>query len=61
MCPNPELLDKLHLLLLESECPAEIDRPNLTLAYAKQYETNAANALRRLKIEYRVEMDDVSL
>jgi hypothetical protein len=60
VCPDRELLDKLHGLLLESQCPAEIDRPNRTLTYAKQYESAVANALRRLKTEYRLEIEDIS-
>src|SRR5262249_12743285 len=55
VCPDRELLDRLHRLLLESQCPAEIDRPNLTLAYSKQYESAVANAIRQLKTEYRLE------
>ena len=59
VCPDRELLDKLHRLLLECQCPAEIDRPNLTLTYSKQYESAVANAIRRLKTEYRLEIDDI--
>ena len=47
--PDRELLDKLYHLLLECECPAEIDRPNLTLAYSKQVESAVADAIRRLE------------
>jgi len=60
VCPDRELLDKLHGLLLECQCPTEIDRPNLTLTYSKQYESAVANAIRRLKTEYRLEIDDIS-
>jgi hypothetical protein len=60
VCPDRELLDKLHRLLLECQCPAEIDRPNLTLTYSKQYESAVADALRRLKTEYRLEIEDIS-
>ena len=60
VCPDHELLDKLHRLLLECQCPAEFDRPNLTLTYSKQYESAVANAIRRLKTEYRLEIDDIS-
>ncbi len=60
VCPDRELLDKLHGLLLECQCPTEIDRPNLALTYSKQYESTVANAIRRLKAEYRVEIDDIS-
>ena len=60
VCPDRELLDRLHRLLLECQCPTEIDRPNLTLTYAKQYESAVANAIRRLKTEYRLEIDDIT-
>lgn len=60
VCPDRELLDRLHRLLLESQCPAEIDRPNLTLTYSKQYESAVANALRSLKTEYRLEIEDLT-
>ena len=60
VCPDRELLDKLHRLLLECQCPAEIDRPNLTLTYSKQYESAVANAIRQLKTEYRLEIEDIS-
>jgi hypothetical protein len=60
VCPDHKLLDRLHRLLLESQCPAEIDRPNLTLTYSKQYEAPVAKAIRSLKTEYRLEIDDIS-
>jgi hypothetical protein len=60
VCPDRELLDRLHRLLLACQCPTEIDRPNLTLTYSKQYESAVANAIRRLKTEYRLEIDDIS-
>jgi hypothetical protein len=58
--PDRELLDKLHGLLLECQCPTEIDRPNLTLSYSKHYESAVANAIRQLKTEYRLEIEDIS-
>src|SRR5204863_2212472 len=48
VCPDRELLDRLNGLLLECQCPAEIDRSNLTLTYSKQYDSAVANAIRRL-------------
>jgi len=60
VCPDRGFLEKLHGLLLECQCPAEIDRPNLTLTYAKQYEPAAANAIKRLKTEYQLEINDIS-
>jgi hypothetical protein len=60
VCPDRELLDKLHRLLLERQCPVEMDRPNLTLTYSKQYESAVANAIRQLKTEYQLKIEDVS-
>ena len=60
VCPDRELLDRLHGLLLECQCPTEIDRLNLTLTYSKQYESAVANAIRQLKTEYRLEIEDIS-
>lgn len=60
VCPDRTFLDKLHGLLLESQCPTEIDRPSLTLAYGKQYEPLVAEALRRLKNEYRLKIEDIA-
>ena len=59
VCPDREFLDKLHSLLLGGQCPVEIDRPNLTLTYSKQYESAVANAIRQLKAEYRLEIEDI--
>jgi hypothetical protein len=60
VCPDRELLGKLHSLLLERQCPVEMDRPNLTLSYSKQYESAVANAIRQLKTEYRLEIEDIT-
>jgi hypothetical protein len=60
VCPDREFLDRLHGLLLESQCPVEIDRPNQTLTYSKQYESIVANVMRQLKTAYRLEIEDLS-
>ncbi len=60
VCPDREFLDKLHKLLLEGQCPAEVDRANLTVSYARQYESAVADVIRKLKSEYRVEIEDVA-
>ena len=59
VCPDREFVDKLHRLLTESKCPAEMDRKNLMLTYSKQYESEVSNAIRRLKTEYQIEIEDV--
>jgi hypothetical protein len=60
VCPDREFLNRLHGLLLERQCPTEIDRLKLTLTYGKQYESAVANVIRQLKTEYRLEIEDVS-
>jgi len=60
VCPDRVLLGKLHSLLLERQCPVEIDLPNLTLTYSNQYESAVANAIRQLKTEYQLEIKDIS-
>jgi hypothetical protein len=60
VCPDRTLLAKLHGLLLERQCPVEIDPGNLTLSYSKPYESAVADALRQLKTEYRLEIEDIS-
>ncbi len=60
VCPDREFLDKLHSLLLERQCPVEMDRPNRTLTYSNQYESAVANAIRQLKIEYQLKIEDIS-
>lgn len=60
VCPDRDVLEKLYRLLLECQCPAEIDRPNLTLTYSKQYESAVADAIQRLKAEYRLKIEDRS-
>ncbi len=60
VCPDRELLDTLHGLLLECQCPTDVDRVNLTLTYSKQYESAVASAIRQLKTEYRLEIEDIS-
>jgi hypothetical protein len=60
VCPDRELLDKLHSMLLERQCPVEMDLPNLTLTYSHRYESAVANAIRHLKTEYQLEIEDIS-
>ncbi len=58
--PDRELLNKLHEMLVKCQCPAEIDRPNLTLTYFKHDESAVTNAIRQLKTEYQIEIKDLS-
>ena len=57
-CPDREFLDALQRILLEAKCPVETDRENLTLAYSKPYESQVSSAVRMLRKEYQVTIED---
>ena len=59
VCSDRAFVDKLHRLLTESKCPAETDRQSLMLTYSKQYESEVSNAIRQLRTEYQIEIEDV--
>jgi hypothetical protein len=59
VCADRAFVDRLHRLLTESKCPAEMDRKNLMLTYSKQYESEVSNAIRRLSTDYQIEIEDV--
>ena len=59
VCSDRGFVDKLHRLLAESKCPAEIDRQNLLLTYSKRDEPAVSNAIRRLKTDYHIEIEDI--
>ena len=46
--------------LLESGCPVELDLRSLALTYSKQYERVVTAALRQLKSEYQIEIEEVA-
>jgi len=58
LCPDREFLDRLQRLLVDANCTVESDRRNLSLAYSSQYETEVSRAIRALKNEYEVKIDD---
>jgi hypothetical protein len=60
VCPDREFLAKLHGMLLESKCPAEMDLRNLALTYSKQYESEVSEAMRRLRTDYQIEIEDIA-
>ncbi len=59
VCSDRQFVDRLHRLLAESKCPADMDRQNLMLTYSKHYESEVSNAIRRLRTEYQIEIEDV--
>ena len=57
-CPHREFLDALQQILLEAKCPVETDRESLTLAYSKPYESQVTQAVRTLRKDYQVTIQD---
>jgi len=58
LCPDREFLDRLQRLLVDANCPVEADRKRLLMAYSHQYEKEVSRALRSLKSEYEVKIED---
>lgn len=58
LCPDREFLNKLQQILANANCPIEADRKNLSLAYSDRYETEVKEAIRTLKKEYEVKIND---
>ncbi len=58
MCPDRNFLEWLQRLLAEKNCPVETDRKRLSLAYSNQHEREVNGAIRTLKKEFEVTIDD---
>jgi len=58
LCPDREFLDRLQRLLADANCPVEADRKRLSLAYSNQYEKEVSQAIRTLKKDFQVKIDD---
>jgi len=58
MCPDRDFLDRLQRLLAERNCPVETDRKRLSLAYSNQQEKEVNQALRSLKKEFELTIDE---
>jgi hypothetical protein len=58
MCPDRNFLERLQRLLAEKNCPVETDRKRLSLAYSNQHEQEVNRAIRTLKKEFEVTIDD---
>lgn len=57
-CPDREFLGMLRQVLLEAKCPVEADRDSLTLLYSKTYESQVSQAVRALRKEYQITIED---
>ena len=58
LCPDRDFLDRLQRLLADANCPVEADRNRLSLVYSNQYEKEVNRAIRTLKSEFEVKIDD---
>jgi hypothetical protein len=58
LCPDRKFLDRMQRLLADASCPVEADRKRLSLEYSKQYDPQVSRAIRELKKDYEVKIDD---
>lgn len=58
LCPDQDFLKRLRTILLGAGCPVECDSKNLSLVYSVRYEADVAQAIRTLKNDYRVSIED---
>ena len=58
LCPDREFLDRLQRLLADASCPVEADRRRLSLAYSTAHEKEVSRAIRTLKKEFQVQIQD---
>ena len=58
LCPDREFLQRLQTMLLGAGCPVEADSRNLSLAYSDRYEADVVKAIRNLKSDYQVTIED---
>ena len=58
LCPDRDFLQRLQGLLADVNCPVEADRKRLLLAYSSRHEKEVSRAIRALKKEFEVKIDD---
>ncbi len=58
LCPDREFLQRLQSVLLGAGCPVEADSKNLSLVYAIRHDAEVGKAIRGLKNEYQVSIED---
>lgn len=57
--PNQRDLDALHQALVADRCPVVVDRANLTLTYANQYEAQVAAVFKTLADRYTIKIEEI--
>jgi hypothetical protein len=58
LCPDRSFLDQLQRLLANANCPVEADHKRLSLAYSNRYAKEVNKAIRTLKTDFEVRIDD---
>ncbi|MCP4858846.1 MAG: hypothetical protein GY903_30620 [Fuerstiella sp.] len=58
LCPDRSFLEQLQRLLANANCPVEADHKRLSLAYSNRYEKDVNKAIRTLKTDFEVRIDD---
>lgn len=57
--PNQSALADLHQALVSARCPVEIDRGNLTLTYASQYEAQVTAVFKAVADRYAIKIEEI--
>jgi hypothetical protein len=54
-----EPLEALRQALVEARCPAEVDKSNLTVTFAQQYESQVMEVIKGLETNYVIHIEDI--
>ena len=60
VCPEQRFFDNFLRLLVEARCPVEANREKLLLSYSTANEPEVSNAIRTLRTQYRIKIEDVA-
>lgn len=58
LCPDREFLQRLQAVLLGAGCPVEAHAKNMSLVYSDRYQAEVDKAIRELRREYQVTIQD---
>lgn len=58
LCPDRDFLQRLQTVLLGAGCPVEADSKNLSLVYSDRYEAEVGKAIRGLRSDYQVTIEN---
>ncbi len=57
--PDRQVLNTFRKALLDARCPVEVDRQNLTIAFAKPVESQVAKVIKSLESKYLIRIEDI--